>query len=143
MYVPDLAPFPFPGLDESRCVLAVGWLDAEHPFPTAPPSERFLRRLFAFSRVLVRGTRGFHLCEMCGGPVEMMQETRDGVTLHLGSAEVWIYGRRVAFRAPNLVYHYVVRHEYAPPEAFVNAACAWWQPLAQRRHRAPNLKELP
>jgi hypothetical protein len=50
-----------------------------------------------------------------------MPETLNGHTVCLGSAEVRVVGAGVTHAAPDLIYHYVVRHEYRPPEEFIRA----------------------
>jgi len=42
-----------------------------------------------------------------------------------GNGEVWVEGRDgLTYVAPALVLHYVVEHDYAPPQAFIDAVIA-------------------
>ena len=46
----------------------------------------------------------------------------DGVSMHLGSAEIRVQGIDGAvYAAPNLIYHYMANHNYLPPEEFLGA----------------------
>jgi len=57
------------------------------------------------------------------------RESRNGCVLNLGSAEIRVKGANgVVYGAPNLVYHYVVAHDYLPPAAFIDAVCRWSPP---------------
>ncbi len=124
MYFADLSPysyFPRATAEDQPPVLNVGWLDAQHPFPTGDVLSTFVERLWEYCRIKVEATRGLHDCELCRQPEPGKHATRDGETLWLGSAEVRVFGNGVVFAAPNLIYHYVVDHHYLPPEDFVRA----------------------
>jgi hypothetical protein len=64
-YFADLSAYsygPRPGLE----ALNVGWLDANHEFQTAVPSEELLDALWHFIKTApVLKMRGSHLCELC------------------------------------------------------------------------------
>jgi hypothetical protein len=51
----------------------------------------------------------------------------DGRVDTLGAAEIWIPSkdRNVFFAAPSMVYHYVEKHSYLPPEEFVVAVMSF------------------
>lgn len=124
----DLSPHP--DAKAGRWVLNVGWLDATRPFPTAEPSAELVETLWRFSRVSVAPTRGLHACELCSEKVCV--EEREGVRLLLGSAEL----RAIAptgeiHAAPDLLYHYVRKHRYRPPDEFLRALFDGPQPPAQ------------
>ena len=137
---------------------AVGWLDADYAYPTAPPSDALLDALWQFARAPVYATRGVHECELCPrapdyydrideirarmkDPNDPLHRTvmRDipwpqderrwsveaehrGERLRLGTAEICAFGANgVLYEAPTLIYHYVAKHHYQPPEEFVRA----------------------
>jgi hypothetical protein len=52
---------PWPGL----ALVNIGWLDADHPFPSGIGPPGLLARLERLAKVRVRQTRGYHYCEMC------------------------------------------------------------------------------
>jgi hypothetical protein len=127
-YYPDLSPYEYwldhqPRAPADPNVLNIGWLGKRHPYPREAPSDAFLERLWAFCRVRVHQTRGFHSCELkpCPPP-HGLRVQRNGEELHLGSAEIRVFGRgEIVYAAPNLIYHYVAAHHYRPPEDFVQA----------------------
>jgi hypothetical protein len=119
-YFEDLSPCPNPEVHPP--ITAVGWLDDEHPFPTAVPNEELLDLLWSYCRVAVVPTRGWHDCQFCPPRNRLLRVTRKGRLLHLGSAEICALSPTgEVYSAPNLVYHYVSAHHYAPPAVFVDA----------------------
>jgi hypothetical protein len=64
--------------------------------------------------------RGYHLCDLCGATKPIKFKV-DGGEVVLGDAEMHISQGAKVFAAPNLLVHYIVTHEYQPPEEFVKA----------------------
>jgi hypothetical protein len=124
-YLADLSPYtywPLPAGLEAKA-FAVGWLAKGRGFHKGPVDEGFIEALFRGCRShRAMQTRGFHLCEFCPSRPPWPPETveRDGHVVSLGSAEVWVVGDDGNwYCAPNLVLHYVMVHQYRPPEQFV------------------------
>lgn len=107
----DLAPFT---LVPGERLVAVGWLDPERPFPTAPPDAALVRalRALSISRQPPGAPTGFHRCAFCEANPRS------------GSRVIVVFGEGVAYVAPELIGHYVQKHSYAPPREFVRAALA-------------------
>ena len=121
MYIPDLRPFNFGPWTHPR-FLAVGWLAEQHPFTKGEVPAQAVERLFALCAKPVYKTRGFHECPFCPKQGKGRQQTRNGKTIWLGSAMVRVRGRNwMTYFAPDLIYHYVVEHNYRPPEEFIEA----------------------
>jgi len=105
MYIPDLA---------TSC--AIGWLEHGQPFPQGAPHPDFVtalkRHVDDAGRWLPLVTFGAHFCDL--GPCE-----------NAGSAQyVVIPAPSCFYVAPELITHYVERHQYAPPDEFVTAVLA-------------------
>jgi hypothetical protein len=129
-YYADLTPYSYlpEAVPEGTTVLNIGWLDGEHPFPTGQPPERFAERLgvLCAEHPVVR-TRGAHWCELCTEEEAdyPVVEDVDGTAVALGSAEIRVADPAgVVLAAPDLVYHYVIKHGYLPPEPFIEAVLA-------------------
>ncbi|PRQ09410.1 hypothetical protein ENSA7_08680 [Enhygromyxa salina] len=83
--------------------------------------------------------RGNHVCTLCSELHDTFLILDGGPKMLLGAAELWVpsLDYSVIFVAPNLVYHYVSEHRYAPPNAFVDAvlgaevAYKQWDPRAE------------
>jgi hypothetical protein len=123
MYFPDLSPYAYLQRERRSGLMNVGWLGAAEPFSRAPPTPELLARIWAYSQFATAPTRGFHECELCSvQPLGIPQIEHNGQHLKLGSAEIRVFGKNGrVYAAPNLLYHYVRDHLYAPPEEFVQA----------------------
>jgi hypothetical protein len=105
----------------------VGWLAAEHPFPTGPCTEGFVSALAKLISSPANRTKGFHYCDLCSPEASRgsIRTTIEGQNLELGDAEVWVASATgPRFAAPTLILHYVVAHAYRPPEGFQRAVIA-------------------
>jgi hypothetical protein len=115
-HFPDLSPYTyFPNEDAET--LNVGWLDARVAFPTGETPPEFHARLFLLCQRRVNQTRGAHFCPLCIG---VRRKDRAWA-----SAEMRVRSETTAYAAPTLIHHYVVVHNYKPPEAFIEAVLAW------------------
>lgn len=109
-------------IEGSAPVLNVGWLEVGHPFPTAEPEPEFVRSLIRCCRRPVCLYRGFHICDLCDvQKFEMQIVSYEGRRVHVGNGEVCVLGLDDRwYTAPTLVAHYVLKHQYCPPEQFVS-----------------------
>jgi hypothetical protein len=129
LYLADLSPYAYAkarGAPLSADVLPalnIGWLDDVHPFLRVEPEQEFVERLFDFCRTPINTMLGFHECTFCGDePKTYLTIEKDGEKISFGHAEIWVFGRDgKTYAAPTLIYHYVTRHHYAPPDDFVQA----------------------
>jgi hypothetical protein len=131
-YYLDLSPYRYyekvAGLeyfsDPRLASINVGWLDGSMEYPTDITNAEFKRKLleFCFSENVVNQTRGFHVCNLADCPCPLHSpEQRDGQIAYFGGAEIRVVGRLATYAAPTLIYHYVVIHNYKPPEDFIDA----------------------
>jgi hypothetical protein len=96
-------------------VRAVGWLDADHRFPTGRVEAAVLARIQAFARAWGSSVKalgwpvaaGPHRCELCGGA--------------MASGNFGVPGGDVLFVCPEMIAHYVADHGYLPPKEFLDA----------------------
>ena len=99
------------------CVRAVGWLDPDHPFTSGPTPAGFVDCLQRFVQASARAEvsrhfglfMGAHACEFCDDSKAP------------GFSNIGVPSGEVIFIAPELIVHYVSRHSYCPPTAFVTA----------------------
>jgi hypothetical protein len=102
---------------------AVGWLDVTEPYTRGPVTRSFFETLVG---LLVEPWQPFaagggHRCQGCrfsGGPGQLHFA---GVTIAIGSSNVFVPGTDVIYAAPSLVAHYIDAHEYQPPEELIRA----------------------
>jgi hypothetical protein len=129
-YFEDLTPYTYlpETVPAAAAVFNVGWLDGAHSFTVGEPPREFADKLGVLcAEHATARTRGFHWCDLCLESGAEPEDTHpvEGTPLTLGSAEVRVLtpaGEWLA--APDLVYHYVVRHSYLPPEPFTEAVLA-------------------
>lgn len=109
-YFEDLQPCTaVPG--EWRNLLAVGWLSRDHEFTRGAFDREFLDDAMR-GEYRVPGVGSFvRKCELCSGAD--LPRTEAGL--------LFIEGNGVMYVAPRLIRHYVQKHGYRPPPAFISA----------------------
>jgi len=109
--------------------LNIGWLNpAEHSIPTATPSKEFLNALHflcatgdGWRLVSCNHTLGWHPCPFIALKQCIRNPVQWGYEDEGGASEIYVVGEGVVYMAPDMIYHYVKAHGYAPPEEFVKA----------------------
>jgi hypothetical protein len=99
----------------------VGWLDAKAPFPQGNVDAELTAKLLILCRRPVNRYRGWHQCEFCNEYPVRIADSEHEICLGDGEIRVPRKDGTVVYSAPNLIYHYVVRHRYRPPEEFLDA----------------------
>ncbi len=119
-YFEDLSEYVY--TKNSRAGLVnIGWLDSKHAFETGQVDPEIVLRIAELCRNPVNRMRGYHRCEMCTEHPVMVSIGKNGQVLTLGDAEIHISGRNKVYACPTLIYHYILRHKYKPPEEFLDA----------------------
>jgi hypothetical protein len=126
----DLSPYTYlpQTVPDGVTALAVGWLDGEHPYPTGEVPEKFIGQLGDLcAHHTTARTRGMHWCDLCTEDEADYPVTEhiDTTPVPLGGAEIRVLtptGDLLA--APDLIYHYIRKHSYLPPEPFIEAVTA-------------------
>ncbi len=109
----------------------MGWLEKDKPYKTGKVPDGFLSKLSSIILgndivdAQVNRIRSAHPCALsdCGS-----LEITDGEhKVTLGAAEIWIPSIEGGgfFAAPSMIYHYVEKHNYLPPQEFVAAVMAF------------------
>lgn len=106
-YFADLTLYAYIRPEEN--VKNIGWLDADAPFSNGETAQDFRDALAVLVKHPVHLTRGVHHCPFCRKA--------------LGNGEIRVCGiDGDVYAAPMLVHHYVMEHNYKPPDAFIVAA---------------------
>jgi hypothetical protein len=151
-YHEDLAPYQ-DGKLAIQEVLAVGWLDNEHVFPTGKVTPELITKLKEIlvhcnnypCYVSVHVMKGEDKCPICSRRVAFMVD--DGSTLDcrdeiieiseserseeieiLGCREIWIPNinkEKNYFATLDLIYHFIIDHQYLPPQDFIESILAF------------------
>lgn len=90
-------------------LVAVGWLEAQHPFATGVVEDWVVRKLAKLLRQPYQPVSfmGWHDCSLCGD--------------NHSYANLWLPGEGCIYVAPEGILHYILAHDYAPPEPFLEA----------------------
>lgn len=121
-YYEDLSACRYFGPTDARLV-AIGWLDRDHPFPKGQVARPFFESL---ARLAANAWQpgvpaGRHRCELClftGGPIEV--HFADS-TISVGMTNLFVPANDGVYVAPSLVVHYIDAHGYLPPGEFQRA----------------------
>jgi hypothetical protein len=102
-------------------LIAVGWL--ERPgFATGPVPNDCIEALAAAHaiRIISDGSRGIHVCTLCGEATPQMQWRDQSIQL-MGHGHYLVRAEKSVYMAPELLLHYIGKHDYCPPQEFVRA----------------------
>lgn len=115
------------GWEWSCRLIAIGWLESGHEFPTSAVNSSLreklvsLRHEFAASKLRQISFRGLHACSLCKER-EYLSES------HLN---LFVPTKGFVYVAPGRIDHYVEMHQYSPPEHFVEAVMQCPSPTSE------------
>ena len=115
-----------------RCLgepLNIAWLERCATYPKGVVSPDLTAKLLALCKFPVNRYRGWHGCHFCEEYPARITDA-DG-EFCFGDEEIRVPAKdeRVTYVAPNLIYHYIVSHQYLAPDIFLDAL---------RAHSLPN-----
>jgi hypothetical protein len=105
-------------------LVAIGWLDLNHPYATGEVSPAFFSALVSllenpWQPAALAGYQRCAFCRFTGGPSELRFDERK---IQLGNANLFVPAKNgKVYVAPALVAHYVDAHGYLPPMEFQEA----------------------
>jgi hypothetical protein len=141
-YCDDLSPLENRGLQLPLPVVCIGWLSKIKPYATGKLSQEFEKKLYQFclDQYVVCIMRGFQECEFCGLPWNEWGRNHPSYgentgLMSIGDGEIRVIGKSVLYAAPALIYHYVVEHNYKPPQEFVDAVLTGPQPGSEEHRK--------
>lgn len=137
-YFEDLTPYSYYHLGISDNTLNIGWLGREQPYKQGEVKEEILESLWEFLHYRMLQLRGFHVCEFCASPHNgPLPVERNNETIYMGASEIRIIGyNNKIYAAPDLIYHYIVKHSYKPPEEFLEAVKKGPRPSSDKYKKA-------
>ena len=120
-YYPDLSPWSYFGAAEAPKLVAVGWLDSEHTISTGESDELFMDKLID---LLVKPWApmyllGFAECPFC--TFDTYGITYKDKKIVVGALNLFVPGDGFLYAAPSMIAHYILAHNYAPPQEFCDA----------------------
>jgi len=120
-YYSNLSPCAYFGKAEADKLLAIGWLDEVHSFSQDKVREAFLDKLF---ELLIKPWAPMHLlgfaeCPFC--TLDSHRITYNDKTIVIGALNLFVPGDGFLYAAPSLIAHYILAHNYVPPQEFCDA----------------------
>jgi hypothetical protein len=115
-YFADLTNFSYHGVPQPG-VLNVGWLAMGEPLPVGETPTAFLSSLSKLcAEHTIHSCWGHHVCEFCPNA-----SWDDPYFYKCGNGEIWVRSAGgVWYAAPRMIEHYVLTHNYRPPQEFVD-----------------------
>ena len=126
-YFQDLSIYSYRRCSLVTQDLNVGWLDKEHEFTQGQcPSEVVDNLLEQLQQGKVYNLcRGFHRCNICDSQGKLIHRYEYKGYQFVGNGEFHVRISASQFYvAPVLILHYIIEHNYLPPEDFIKAVQA-------------------
>lgn len=114
-------------------VLNIGWLGEDGNFKKGNVSKEFLMNLWEYYKCPIYETRRLYNNEGLDGYWKFFTAYYNERTILLGRAEIRVIDtkRDVIYAAPELIIHYIVNHNYLPPEEFIDAVITGPKPNSE------------
>jgi hypothetical protein len=131
-YYDDLKPYQYWGTGEMPEILNIGWLGQGHQFPTGETPTGLIEKLEEIILLCKKGKceaivnvmRGYFHCEFCDDSSDELRTKDENHKLGLGHSELLIPHFNIPgiyFSAPTLLHHYILKHNYLPPQGFIDS----------------------
>lgn len=101
--------------------IAIGWLENGKPFVTGETSKEIVERIHTYNKTSGMYYRflGYHECDFC-----------DYINIELGATTILIFYKEKVYACPALIIHYIEKHQYRPPDEFIEAVLNYNHQLA-------------
>ncbi|HUB85104.1 MAG TPA: hypothetical protein VL971_05380 [Rhizomicrobium sp.] len=132
MYFADFSQYEYGRTPPTSNILNVGWLGKGREFRKGQSDAKFIDKLSRMTASPTNLYRGYHVCEFCPAPPAKM--LKGGVVISdddvaaKGNGEIRVNtvesGKVITYVAPVLIHHYIIEHNYLPPQQFIDAVNA-------------------
>jgi len=121
-YYEDLTPYEYGQCYDDKTV-NIGWIDEIHPYPQGKVTEEFVLSLWEYIKYPINQTRGVYHNKRLDPQTTFHIAHYEGYHMTLGDAEIRVVDveNDLIYAAPNLILHYIITHQYLPPDQFINA----------------------
>lgn len=102
--------------------LNIGWLEKKD-FTKGKVSQDFLENLFEYIKCPIHMTRGIYHNLKLDNENDTFTACYQGYEILLGSAEIRVIDvdNKTIYASPDLILHYIINHNYLPPDNFIRA----------------------
>lgn len=92
--------------------ITIGWLEKGKSYKTGEISKETVEKIYEFNKTPGMCIRfcGYHNCDFC-----------DFINIELGAITILIAYKDKVYICPALVSHYIEKHQYRPPDEFIEA----------------------
>ncbi|RDY26486.1 hypothetical protein [Lachnotalea glycerini] len=117
----DLSKYIYFDREESN-IFNIGWIE-DNSFNRGKVKEEFITRLWEYIKYPVNVGRSLYKNEYLDNKIDTYTACYNGYQILLGAAEIRVMNLKkgVVYAAPNLIIHYILNHQYVPPEEFIEA----------------------
>jgi len=92
--------------------IAIGWLENGKPYSIGKTPKEAVETIYKFNKTdgMYYRFLGYHECDFC-----------DFVNIELGATTILIAYQDKVYACPALIIHYMEKHQYLPPDEFIEA----------------------
>lgn len=111
-YFEDLSPRQLSRFkDYTKNYVCIGWLDSKNDFPKGDVPKEVIDKIKNMEPYI--RTKGWHSCEFC--------TEADDKRNSRSSTEFKVEGNGKTYCFPQMLVHYITKHNYKPPQEFIDA----------------------
>ncbi|VAW61655.1 hypothetical protein MNBD_GAMMA09-3855 [hydrothermal vent metagenome] len=115
-YFKDLSVYSYSGEKKAENVRNIGWLDKRFDYSSGKVSSEVIKIIEIMLKNPQNIYRGKHPCNLCAPPNDVRPLCSSG------TGEIRVMGSDgIIYAAPTLILHYIIEHQYAPPDEFLKA----------------------
>ena len=119
MYFKDLFEEHIP--KANAVFIKVGWLDKDKPYTQGECPRKFIDKLKKIK--LSMHTKGWHNCPFCDSAKSYSEYY----------IPILPTKNRKGYHAPEMILHYIEKHNYLPPQEFIDAVMAYNEDFMKER----------
>lgn len=118
----DFTEYIYRGRKEKNTI-NIGWIEGTTNIRRGNVSDEFLNNLWEYIKCPIHPTRGIYTNKALDKTEGWFKACYNGYEILLGDAEIRVIDdrRNQVYAAPNLILHYIITHQYVPPDPFVEA----------------------
>lgn len=117
----DLTKYCYCNRQENNTV-NIGWIE-NSPFRQGDVTQDFILNLWEYIKFPIYLARGIYRNIYLDNRIDSFIACFEEYQILLGTAEIRVINseKTVIYAAPNLILHYILNHNYLPPEEFIEA----------------------
>ena len=141
MNYPDLKAYPIGQKPDQKIIKVVGWINKTDPFPKGSVPKPILDKLWEFCKQPMGHGLKKDACQLCTLGSDSLveyngeQQAFDSWRLLLVANDTTLY------LSPHVIFHYIVKHHYLPPQEFLDVALEMPSPASDPQAYSDTLEQ--